>query len=110
MQKLIKKIATKIMAKGKGLFTIIDISKDSISWNNAHGTVFSFQINNDSFPNCGTFAAGIVHTYTEKKLSFASEYQSYEEVETPIFKPYHIAQTDNPSYIIRQSLFFTLNQ
>jgi hypothetical protein len=106
----IKQIAKKITTKGKGLFIITYLSNKQISFKGCNN-VFSFQLedNNRSIFGIGTFAAGHVITDKEYKPTYESEYQFCGYVETSKFIPYHIAETDNPDYILRNSIHFILN-
>lgn len=101
----IKQIAKKITSKGKGLFTITYLSNNEISFKGCNN-VFSFQLENN---NIGTFAAGHVFTGKEYKPTYENEYQFCGYVETSKFVPYHVSKTDNPDYILRNSIHFILN-
>lgn len=106
----IKQIAKKISSKGKGLFKIQTLEHNFISFKGYGDNVFSFQIDNHPYKGCGTFAAGHVFNGTKWKLTYESEYQRYGNVEVSNFVPYHIANTDNPDYILRNALYFILGQ
>ena len=102
----IKQIAKKITSKGKGLFKIQSLEYNFISFKGWGDNLFSFQLENN---NIGTFAAGHVFTGKEYKPTYESEYQFCGYVETSKFVPYHISETDNPDYILRNSIHFILN-
>ena len=105
----IKQIAKKISSKGKGYFKIIHLSSNAISFKGYGSNLFFFFLDNNLYKGCGTFAAGIVTEYKAYKPTYESEYQRYGEVDCSHFSPYHIAETDNPDYILRNALHFTLN-
>ena len=109
LQNTIKKIAKKVLSKGKGLFTIILLNNNQISFKNARGNVFSFDLDNYQFEGCGTFAAGYVIEGEKQGLTFDSEYQNVGTIKTAKFCPYHISYTDNPNYVLKNALHFTLN-
>lgn len=103
----IKKIAKKITSKGKGLFKIIHLSGDSISFK-CSGNTFSFHVTNYPYRGCGEFAAGHVMEGEKYDLTFESDYKEMGIIKTASFIPYHISNTDNPDYILRNSLYFIL--
>lgn len=105
----IKTIAKKVCSKGKGLFQITHLSNTAISFRNSMGNVFSFQLTNCPVKGCGEFKAGHVHKYTKLAPTFESEYQKYGNIKCALFIPYHESNTDNPDYILRNSIHFTLN-
>jgi hypothetical protein len=104
----IKTIAKKIVSKGKGLFDITHISNSAISFRNTTN-VFSFQI--DNYPNKGSglFRAGYVVEGTKQALTFESGYSKMGTIAIAQFIPFHESTTDNPDYILRNALHFTLN-
>lgn len=107
LQQTIKQIAKKLTTKGKGLFNIIELKNDRISYE-SNGNTFSFLVTNEPIKGCGTFAAGHVHTGTRYGLTYESDYQHYGNIPVASFVPYHITETDNPDYILRNSIYFIL--
>lgn len=107
LQPQIKQIAKKISTKGKGLFHIYALESNFISFK-SNGNTFSFEITNDPFKGCGTFAAGHVIEGEKQDLTFESEYTQIGTIKTAAFIPYHISNTDNPDYVLRNSIYFIL--
>lgn len=112
----IKRTAKKLFShKYKGLFILLSIKQNSISFKNANNVVFSYQVGTEIenyfnlFKGCGIFNAGYVHTGSILTPTFKSEYSQLELVEVAEFKPFHTQTTDNPDYIKRTALQITLN-
>ena len=113
---LIKKTAKKLYSgKYKGLFILLDIKQNSISFKNVNNVVFSYQVGREIenffnlFEGCGIFSAGYVLTGTVLKPTFESEYSQLGLIETAEFIPFHKQTTDNPDYIKRAAVQITLN-
>ena len=113
---LIKQTAKKIYSgKYKGLFILLDIKQNSISFKNVNNVVFSYQVGTEIesyfnlFKGCGIFSAGYVNTGEILAPTFESEYSQLGLIETADFRPFHKQTTDNPDYIKRTALQITLN-
>lgn len=107
MEKLIKQTAKKIAKSG--FFSIIDITKNSISFKNVYDNVFSLQILDKPFKGCGLFRAGYVRKWTEYGATFESDFKSLGTIEKADFRVQYQQTTDNPDFILRQAKYFTLN-
>jgi len=101
--KVIKQVIKK--AYKAGYFHSFTASQDHVNFQDVHNVVYSFNLcKNPSIPNLGTLAIGRFETWTERGLTYESEYQSMGDIKRARFIPYHIQDTDNPDYILRASI------
>lgn len=108
LQPCIKQVVKKLSTKGKGLFKVKHITNDFISFTGYGNNLFSFQITNHPYKGCGTFAAGHLTEWTDQGLTYESEYTRIGDIERAKFTPYHISNTDNPEYIVKNAVYFIL--
>jgi len=98
MENIFKQTIKKI-AKAK-FFREITYSNDAISFKH-FGRVFSLQkIDGEYF-----YASGYVHTAKVLKPTFKSEYNQLGLVEVASFQCDYRQRTDNPDFVLRQSLY-----
>lgn len=113
---IIKQTAKKITSGNcKGFFNILHLSKDTISFKNVNGLVFSFQCGDhvetalNIHKGLGLFQAGYVTEGYILGPTYESEYTSIGRIEVARFDKIHRQTTDNPDYIKRVALNLTFN-
>lgn len=106
-KRLIRSIVKKIYKAG--FFRIIEVTADSISFSNSDGVIFSFQFNRAFSFTSGLYRAGYIIEGEYYGLTYESEYQRPGMIQTAKFRPIYEQQTDNPDFILRQSLYITQN-
>ena len=113
---LIKQTAKKIYSgKYKGLFILLDIKQNSISFKNVNNVVFSYQVGTEIekyfnlFKGCGIFSAGYVKEGTIYGPTYESEYNTCGTIQTAEYNAFYQQTTDNPDFIKRTILDITLN-
>lgn len=101
--KVIKQVIKK--AYKAGYFHSFTASQTRISYKDVHNALYVFDLHTaPQIPNLGTFSIGRVEEWTERGLTYESEYQSMGDIKRARFIPYHIQDTDNPDYILRASI------
>ncbi len=100
MNTIFKKAIKKIMKTG--FFRIISIGPDHLSFQHSQ-RIFCLQ--RFACPGGYLFRSGYVLEGIKYDYTFESEYTRMGEIKTASFIPDSVNSTDNPDFILRQSLY-----
>jgi hypothetical protein len=101
MNRIFKQTLKKLIKTG--FFRVQSITENAISFKHFE-RVFSLQVMPDNKPGL-LYSSGYVHTGKALLPTFESEYQNYELTEVSQFIADYRQRTDNPDFVLRQSLY-----
>ncbi len=84
----------------------IDSKNMIIRYKDCYDNLYTWQTTSDNI--AGFFTIGKVYTWTERKLTYESEYTSMGDVDVTRYVLSFIQHTDSPDYILRASLSYLL--
>lgn len=102
--KIARKAAAKIFKAH--FFHSIEIDSHNliIRYRDCHDNLYTWQTTSDNI--AGFFTIGKVYTWTERKPTYESQYNSIGDVEVTRYVLSFIQHTDSPDYILRASLSY----
>ena len=85
-----------------GFFHSFELKRNYLSYKDCHGTKYVIHCHDDRLPY---FRIGHVETWTERGLTYESEYYNMGDIDRAVFVDHYTpTTTDNPDFILRASL------